>query len=481
MRNLVRCVIAGAIVVAVLALIFILLLYNPKQKTPDIILFASGQATDIRQIAVSNGYGDFLFYFDFDEGGYVTDDIPPFLIDLDAFVDFMARSSQIAALRAIPPGNYDLNETGVSNPSAKVQIEFFDGRYFTLTIGAIERISGNYYALINGSGIDNSRNYVYIIPQSLAQQFLLPKTQVITKYLTPQLQLSSPLSAIRDITFTGGSLSAPVIIRSVTGADAETALAAKSFGTATHIVFGASRYQLDQAYGIEVFGSLFAIRGDIVEYDLSDEDFTAYGFDTPYMTVRYDMVNDMSGEITNMLLRIAAAENGRFYATINDIYAVFIIDRQPFIDIQFEKLILRWFLTPMLMDISGLVVSTPNGSHHFDIDNTNPREPVITHNGQELNVSLFRSFFRLITSASHDGTYLGLLPPPVGDPILRLTYIYSSPEKQSDTLALYPGEARRANVYVNGAGEFAMRELFAQRVTEGLENLILAQPIEENW
>ena len=480
MKNLVRFVIIGAVVVAVLALTFILLLHNPKELPNEAIVFASFQATDVNSVTVNNEYGDYCFQFDFEEGGYVTDDIPPFLVAVDTFVEFITHCAQLVALRAIPPGAYDLHETGLSNPQANVHIEIFDGSYFDLAIGVMERISGNYYALISGTGVERL-DYVYIIPQSTVQQFLLPKTQIITKYLTPQLQLSSPLAAIRDITFSGGGLLSPVVIKSTTGADAETALAAKSFGTATHIVHGASLYQLDQVYGIEVFGALFGIRGDIVGYELSDEDLSAFGFDEPYMTIKYDMVNDMAGELVQMLLRITPAEDGHFFATLNDIEAVFVIDRLPFIDIQFERLILRWFLTPMLMELSGVFVSTPSGSYRFDIDNTNPREPVITYDGRELSVALFRSFFRLITSASHDGTYLGPLPRPTGKPMLQITYIYTSPEKQSDTLELYNGEARRANVYVNGAGEFAMRDLFVQRVTEGLENLILGQPIEENW
>jgi hypothetical protein len=135
----------------------------------------------------------------------------------------------------------------------------------------------------------------------------------------------------------------------------------------------------------------------------------------------------------------------------------------------------------MLMDLSVVIVSTPYSDYRFDIDNTNPLDPVITHDGRELDVTLFRSFFRLITSASHDGTYLGLLPHPIEDALLRITYIYTLPSKQNDTLELFSGETRRANVYVNGAGEFAMRDLFVQRVMEGLENLILGLPIEENW
>jgi len=65
--------------------------------------------------------------------------------------------------------------------------------------------------------------------------------------------------------------------------------------------------------------------------------------------------------------------------------------------------------------------------------------------------------------------------------MLSITYEYTAPGKEPDVLALYPGEARRALVFVNGAGEFAMKDQFAARVLEGCESLLAGRPIEENW
>jgi len=185
-----------------------------------------------------------------------------------------------------------------------------------------------------------------------------------------------------------------------------------------------------------------------------------------------------------MQLRIAeTGEEGLYYATLEGSSVVYIIRREAFLNIEFERLPVRWFLTPLIMDLTAVEVASPGGSYRFELDNTDPLNPVITHDGQTLDTTLFRSFFRLITSTAHDDVYLGLLPPP--DPaaaaMLTITYEYSDPGKSPDVLALYRGEARRANVFVNGIGEFAMKDLFAERVIEGVSNLIAGTPIEENW
>ncbi|MCL2363010.1 MAG: hypothetical protein FWC73_14510, partial [Defluviitaleaceae bacterium] len=314
------------------------------------------------------------------------------------------------------------------------------------------------------------------------EPFLLPKTQVISRFVTPQLAVSSPLSAIRDITFTGSSLAQPITIQANEAGNTKVALAALSFGAPTHIVKGGGVYQLDQTYGIEILGSLFGVEAfDIAGYGLSDEEVAAFGFDQPYMAVDYFMVNGVDADVREMRLRLTEAANNRFYATLEGSGVVYIINRKPFMDIQYDRLLQRWFLTPLIMDLSAVSIESPEGYNRFYIDNSDPRNPIITHNGRVLDVELFRSFYRLITSAAHDGAYLGILEQPQEPALLTITYTYSSLEKEPDSLSLYPGAVRRVNAFVNGVGEFAMRDLFVQQVIDGAENLIEGMPIEENW
>ena len=479
MKTLIRIVIIGTITVTVLAVIFLLLLFNPPEQINQTIIFTSGTATDVKSITVQNKTGKFTFYYDINEGGYVTDNIPAYLVDVTALINFLDKSANMYAIKVIENNEITANDAGLIDPTAIVCIEMMTGEIVNLSIGTKEQISGNYYAHVN------ELKYVYLIPQNLADLFLLPKTQIITRYVTPQLMVSSPLLAIRDITFTGGTLTKPVTIQTTTTENPEIRLKALSFGTATHIVRGIADYQLDQSYGIMIFGSLFGITGDIVAYELNEEEMATFGFDNPYMTVDFTMKNtDSSYEesyIEHINLRIVEAGNNQYYITLNDINAVFITDRLPFMDIRYELLPVRWFLTPMLMNLSAVTITTPDREYRIEINSIDIRNQIFTLDGLRLDFDLFQSFFRLITSASHDGTYLGPLPQPRGLPLLQITYEYTIFDKSADILTVFPGEERRVNVFINGSGEFAMKDLFVTRVLEGIENLKAGKPIEENW
>jgi len=444
--------------------------------TPEGVVFASGEASDILSVTVTNESGTFNFHFDPDEGGYVTDDIPPFIVDVDVFTLFLTNSARLSAIRTIPPREAQEQDWGLDDPSAEVEIIFFDDTVLRFSIGDVERISGNYFAAVEGF------EGVHIISRAIAMQFLLPKIQIISPFITPPLAISSSLSAIRDITFSGGQLEHPVTIQAAFGTDDDITLAAMSFGGATHIVHSAGIYELDQSYGSYIFGSLFGIVAlDVIGYGLTNEEVMAYGFDEPYMTIDYDMINNSYGVLEWVSLQIVEAEDNLFYITIEGSGVVYLIGREPFLDIQFDRLLLRWFLTPFLMDLSSVTVTTQDDVFHLEIDNTDTRDPIITYNDQKLSTDLFRAFYRLLTSAAHDGIFLGELPAPVGTSILEITYEYLDDRKQPDTLSLYPGGVRRHNVYINGTGEFAIRDLFAERVLQGIADLIAGRTVEEDW
>ena len=65
--------------------------------------------------------------------------------------------------------------------------------------------------------------------------------------------------------------------------------------------------------------------------------------------------------------------------------------------------------------------------------------------------------------------------------MLRLTYHYVDEKKQPDVMELYPGDARRVYVQVNGVTELAMPETYLTRVQDALSILRTDDPIETDW
>ncbi|MCL1855458.1 MAG: DUF4340 domain-containing protein [Clostridia bacterium] len=472
MKSLLRSLlITGALVLA-LALAYGALLAHPAPRISENATFSLAEPTEIEWVAVENAAGSYCFYYEDD--GYVLDDIPGAIVDLEAFVDFMTGCGRLSAIRRV--ADDAVAEYGLDTPAADVEIRFFDGNALRLAIGAQERISGDYY--VKAERFPG----IHLMASTMAEPFLQPKEQMITKNVTPALAVTSPLAAIRDITFTGGALDKPVTIWATADGGEQRQLAALSFGSATHLVHGAGVHQLDHTYGVEMLGSLFGIRAlDIAGYHLTDAEIGAMGFDSPWMTVEYDEINGANAAVERRMLKLARQSDDIFYAELDGSGAVFLIGRQPFMDIRYDMLPTRWFLTPMLMDLSAVTVEGEDRQYRFEIDNTDAKNPVVTFEGTNLDIRLFRSFFRLITSAAHDGVYLGALEKPEAGELLAVTYEYSAPGKNLDVLSLFRGGVRRANVFVNGVGEFAMKDGFVSRVLEGCENLLAGRPVEENW
>jgi len=474
MKTLLRSfgIAAGAVLALAAVYVALLLQPAPGNQAQQGVVFASAEPTEIASVAVENATGTYRYYYEGD--GYVLDDIPAAIADLDAFIGFMVRSGRLSALRRVEDAAPEAY--GLDAPSATAEIQFFSGNPLRIAIGGQEKISGNYYVAVEGFP------GVYLMASAMAEPFLGPKTQVISRSVTPALAVSSPLSAVRDITFSGGPLAQPVAIQAVSGGDAQVRLSALSFGAATHIVRGAGVHGLDQTYGAEMFGSLFGIPArDIVGYNLTEADIRALGFDDPWMVVAFDILNGADAPLEHLVLRLVCLQDDAFYATLDGSGAVYLVGRQPFMNIRYDRLPVRWFLTPLLMDLSAVTVEGSGQQVRFGIDNADARNPIITQDGTVLDVQLFRSFFRLLTSAGHDGVYLGVLEPPETSALLTITYEYTAPGKEPDVLSLYPGGVRRANVFVNGTGEFAMKDQFAARALEGLERLLAGQSIEENW
>lgn len=474
MKKLVRILAAEVAVIAVLAAALLLLILNPAKKEAESWIFADHAITDVASVHVENSFGS--LDVSAQSGGYVIEGVPSELVDLEAFIDFLGRCSAVSALKRVDSDQRELAEYGLAEPSAQVSVTFRDGDKLELSLGDREPLSGSYYCAVDGE------KGVYLLDEAWASRYLTAREQLISFYITPKLEVSSALSAIRDVTFSGGPLAEPVTIESVSAGDEQVKELARSFGAATHIVRGAGVYELDQTYGLTVLEPLCGMMAQsIAYYGLTGEQVDAMGFAQPDMKVEFDYKNGTQETEHYVLRFLKATEDGSyFYANAEGSGVIYIVERYAFFDLSYDKLLLRWFLSPLLMDVEGITVENGSEVYDFAIDQTDPKNPTVAMNGQEVDITLFRSLFRLLGSAAADGNYLGVQSAPEGEPSMRITYRYTG-GKDDDVLELYPGGTRRVNVYVNGVCEFAMRDAFVQRVNDALTAIGAGESFDINW
>ena len=447
-----------------------------KADVEEAVVFSAREATEVTEVHAIHPNGE--VHITMQDGGYLLDGVPTELIDVEAFIAYLEACATVAPEQTLPEGNDTaLEGYGLQSPVATVTVSYADGETLTLWIGNEEPISGNYYCRVEGD------DAVHLLSADYVQTYFMTKEELISFAITPELELSSALSALADVTFFGEAFPQPITIESVSEGDEEVKQLARSFGAATHIVRGAGVYELDQSVGIEMLTPLCGMNGGgIVYYGLSEQQEDGMGFANPYLAVEFDYRSGIDTGFTHYLLRfLPATEDGTmFYVNAKGSGRVYLIERQPFFDLKYEDLLLRWFVSPLLMDVTGLQVETEGKTYEFVLDQTDPKNPTVTVNGESLSIDLFRDFFLLVGSAAHDGTYLGVKTETEEPAVMTITYHYSE-GKSDDILKLVAGDTRRVDVYVNGVSEFAMKDTFVTRVQEALVAMQNGTTFDTNW
>ena len=468
----IRLVLIAGGSVLLLGVAALVLALNPISEALEEVSFKAVEPVDVVQLIISNAYG--TIDIGFTGEGYVVDDIPAELVDFRELLDLLAVSGTVFARRTVTDAPDDLAAYGLDEPAAQVEITYADGTSLSLHIGDVERVTGDTYVSV---GDDPT---VYLMASRRCAGYLLPKKAYVEDLVTPELARSSPLSAILDVTFTGGRLVEPVKVVAVAEENPEAEVASLSFGAATHIVRAKGVYELDQTYGVEMLGPLLGITAqDVVGYLFTPEEIADFGFDQPTMTVEFDLKNGLDAEIEHYLLTFLL-KDGVCYVIGNAPGVIYAIEEPPFLQIETKKLLLRWFLSPLLIDVGSVEVALGDETYVFAISGESAAEKQVTLNGIAYDIARFRTFYRLLTSAAHDDRLLdGIVVD--GAPLLQVTYHYLDERKQPDVMTLYPGDARRLYVSINGVTELAMRETYLDRVQEALVSLWTDAPIEIEW
>ncbi|MCF0228198.1 MAG: DUF4340 domain-containing protein [Parasporobacterium sp.] len=475
-KKILKMIGAGVLVIILLAGALVMLKSKKTDFDSGVKVFVDKEPSDIIRLDIDNTFGSYSVYYDSEEDGYVFDDIPVNIVDVEGFFELMNHSCGFGSLKLVKEKAEDPALYGLEEPSAKVHAEYSDGSQFSLAIGNKEPVSGNYYGTVMSDG---EKDNVYLFSGEDMIYFLIRKESYISYQVTPALQVTSPLSAVRDVTFSGTAFDTPIRISAVSGADERTVLAAKSFGPATHIVRLKGTYELDQTYGIEVLGSILGIRAiDVVKYNVSEEELKAMGFEKPYMQVDFSLKNGTDYIADYQLRLVPYGENYLAYMLGSGV--VFVIEPPAFVSVDSTKLCLRWFLSPLRKDLENLTVEFDGESYIYTTGTDENGGIYAEVNGRSMDTELFFSFYRLVTSASSDGI---LLENPVnaGEPLMTITYNYNIEGKEPDVMKLYKGSLRRVNADINGVTEFDMKESFVEAVKEACAHTLTGETIEENW
>jgi hypothetical protein len=425
---------------------------------------------DIEEIRIKNRYDQFSVWQE--EGGFILADLPPDQVNAEYLLLLLDESSRVEYVTLVsegPGGPYGFDE-----PEAEVTVLYTDGSALSLIFGAEEPVSRGRYVMAAGG------KEIYLMDRSRVVRFLMPLKNFINYEIVPPRAFPSPLSAIKSLRLSGGAFPRPIVITEVREDDEDDMREAASFGAASHLIRSPALHEIDQGECIEVFSSLTGLLNiEVFGYNLGDEELAACGFENPWVIAEYDYRRSEEEEPLHIVLRVARYGGG-FLLIRDDQKVVHRIENKAFISTSYEKLAMRWFLTPFVTDLQSIRLELGGENHLIRLSGEDNRSLEAALDGRPLDIGLFRKFYRLLISASNDGT---LLDPPAreGPSLLALTFSYRDRKKKDDTMIFRRGSLRRLYVTVNGLTEFSILERYLEVTAAALESLKEGRDFSTDW
>lgn len=441
-------------------------------ETADSLCLSDREPADVASVSVRNSSGEYTVTQD---GGTVTvHDIPEKLVNADYVTMLLDETSRVQYTSAVTTELSRKAEFGLDKPEAEVEISYTDGEQLRLLIGAQEPISSGRYFMADGG------DTIYIMDNGRAVRFVSPVEVFINFIIIPPEETTQPLSELQDFTISGTSVGEPIVLRAVLPDREEEQLKALSYGSITHLIVSPNEHEASPTTLSTIADQLFGLMSEeIVDYNCTEEELAAYGFDEPY--IQYDfMYKRGSAETAEAYcLKVCKTDEG-YIATLNDDGVVYRILDLDFLHVSYEDLVMRWFISPFISEVSAIELDYEGGSDRFDIVSDTVSSVSVTREGEEIDSALFRQFYNLLMSAASDSSRL-VEVPELSEPVLTLRVCYKDSAKADDVLNFYDAGQRRLYVEVNGVCEFTMRENWLNVTLNALENVKMCKEFSSDW
>lgn len=472
MKKQLRRLIVLIIALAISGCVAALLLTGPEKKAPQTESASTIDSPlpkqNLKRAEVQNSHGSYRMTLDTISG------LPAELVEM-ALLKTVFDGLNALELERVEGASAKEAVYGVEMPASRITLHYAETESHHLKIGIREGVSKRYYCAVDGS------DSLYLMDGLLAERLMTPVQNYLSLQVTPECLAISPLGAIGDISFV--TAESEICIRSAGDPDSSFARELLSFGAVTHVVKGPGiLHELDRTYATEIFGSLLDLYAqDIIAYGLSEAELLEKGFAQPDLIVSFDLKNSDKPDtpVYKYKLRLLHKEDGSHWAAVNARGIIYRIAGAAFMKANYAGFVDRWFLSPLLVDLKALRITTLEGQYLYEIGGT-PSNLYIKKQGREVPLDRFRSFYNLVVSAASNGDYLGLVQTE-GSGSLRVEFIYRDELKSPDVLEFYELDDRRYAVAVNSVTEFAMRRNYAQTVAGAIVALETGADIPQNW
>mgnify|MGYP001038243964 CR=1 FL=1 len=426
---------------------------------------------DVMDISINNEHSE--IYVVQENGGFRMQDISSEIINVEYLQQLIADVAYIEYLEKIT-NTSDLSLFGLAEPMSLVNIRYKDNSVLQISVGDAGPLENSRYIRLN------QEDEVYLVNHASTIRFLMPIENYIDFIIVEPHQVQDVMSTISYVEYSGKLLDRPIIIKRVNNDDENEVRLASSFGVASHLMIEPTIQKVDLREAIYQFEGLVGLLNHgVAAYNADEATIKAYNLDNPDIVVIYDFSPDDQSPPTRYLLEASIIDN-QGYVMVNRNGVIHKIIDEAFLSIAYEKMISRWFYTPLLLDVEQVIVTYNNQQIEFEIERLGNNEIEVVSNNEIINASLFRKLYNLIVSASHDGTYSPFSKQD-HQKLLEITFAYSDDEKQPNVISYYSHSARRHGVCFEETCEFLIRDTFVDFVIEAIESIKENNDFSVSW
>ncbi len=447
-KKMLRNIIIGVIVLAVLAGLYILVEKMPSKEnkddvsSSDYVTVYSENYDDITKVSVENSEGGFVIVKN-DKGWFSADNDK---IELGSDkVDSLLMSVSTVVGNVIEEKPKNLDDYGFSAPSAKVEYELSDGKKISFTLGSMAATGSGYYMKPGDS------DTVYLMPEYKCATLLQP-----LKSLRNSDVFSVKSDNIKKISLTNknGSFTLQKTADTSYGTNA---LVMSSWMVVSPREIAGNDEKIERY----LFTAMQLNAEDY--YDDDPAKYSEYGLDHPSCTVEY---TDNDGNVST--LKFGKASEGSIYVKLDGRTQIF---RVPIGELNVTELKYLDISSTLAMlesidNVKSVIVETNSQKYELSIDRTGDTEKY-SIDGKIVDESDFKSLYQKIIGVTIEGAVSGA---GTGDFICRVIFKYTKdlPDK---TVNFFTFQDRFASIIINGQLDYYTSISQVQSIIDGVQQL----------
>lgn len=485
MKNQIKVVVTGAIVLLVLCGVLYALMQAPDpvandttstySTTSEVVILYSHDPYSLEKLDITNPFDSYSI--ESVDGGWIIQDISDYPQNPILLTQITGSVSSLSALRTIELDAQDLSIYGLDSPMMEYTAHFTEQSY-TVQVGNLAPDGVNCYGKLADS------NDVYLFVDTVFWDYTYSMYDYLNQLIIDGLASESveSLPDLKWFEINRPDLEQPIIIRKFDGSD----FSSSSVAQAPIFLESPSFALLDENdLQYNVYGVFGIVASKIIELAPDEETLTEYGFDTPTSTfyLEYnesDTVTITTGDaITNT---DGAITHYYVYKEESDMIYAVDVSQLIWMSLQANDVVSAIVTLPPLGELDDIRFSIDGNEHIIDVTQAEGDDPyssslaTVTLDGKSGDDQNVKTYVSLMLSTSVSGI---IDYTPTIEPIAVINYNYLA--GGSEVVKVYVEDDLSCYITLNDNTTFVGRQGFVDKLSQELNKLLNGETVDVMW